>query len=64
MSKIAVLFGSLDTKGKDYAFVKERIEEKGFQAFVIDVGVMGEPLFKPDINADTAAKQAEKAWSL
>lgn len=56
MSKIVVLFGSLDTKGKDYAFVKERIEEKGFQAFVIDVGVMGEPLFKPDINADTVAK--------
>ncbi len=56
MSKIVVLFGSLDTKGKDYAFVKERIEEKGFQAFVIDVGVMGEPLFKPNINADSVAK--------
>ena len=64
MSKIAVLFGSLDTKGKDYAFVKERIEEKGFQAFVIDVGVMGEPLLNPISMLILSQKQAEKAWSL
>jgi len=56
MLKKVVVIGALDTKGEDFAFVKERIEEKGFKTIVVDVGVIGEPPFKPDIDADTVAK--------
>jgi len=63
MSRKVVVIGALDTKGKDFAFVKERIEERGFKAIVVDVGVMGEPSFKPDIDADTVAKAGGESLS-
>jgi len=63
MSRKVVVIGALDTKGEDFAFVKERIEEKDFKAIVVDVGVMGEPPFKPDIDADTVAKAGGESLS-
>lgn len=42
MSKpIIALVGSLDTKGAEYAFLRERIEESGAGAMYIDTGVFG-----------------------
>jgi uncharacterized protein (UPF0261 family) len=55
MSKTVVLVGSLDTKGKEYAFVKELIEKEGLNTLVVDFGVMGEPAFTPDITRDEVA---------
>lgn len=56
MAKNVVMIGALDTKGEDYAFVKKRIEAEGFKVIVVDVGVIGDPSFKPDIDADSVAK--------
>ena len=50
MDKMVVLAGSLDTKGPEFAFVNDLIEQKGLNTFVVDFGVMGEPPFKPDID--------------
>jgi len=58
-----VVIGALDTKGEDFAFIKERIEERGFKAIVVDVGVMGEPPFKPDVDADAVAKAGGESLS-
>src|SRR4029079_7122635 len=49
MAKKLVLAGALDTKGTEYAFVKQLIEEQGLRTLVVDFGVMGEPTLKPDI---------------
>ncbi|WP_141502472.1 Tm-1-like ATP-binding domain-containing protein [Paenibacillus luteus] len=41
--KKLLLIGSFDTKGKDYAFVKEQIELRGHQVVTMDIGVIGNP---------------------
>src|SRR5882757_2450731 len=49
MPTIAIL-GTLDTKGAEHAFVAEQIRARGHQTLVIDVGTLGEPTLRPDIN--------------
>jgi uncharacterized protein (UPF0261 family) len=56
MGKTVVITGSLDTKGKEFAFLKELIEKEGLTTLVIDIGVMGSPVFKPDIPRHDVAK--------
>ena len=34
-----VLVGTLDTKGKEYAYLRDRIRECGVDVLLIDVGV-------------------------
>ncbi|MFM7292622.1 MAG: Tm-1-like ATP-binding domain-containing protein [Planctomycetia bacterium] len=48
MATIAVL-GTLDTKGREHAFVAERIRARGHATVLIDVGTGGEPAATPDI---------------
>ncbi|TBL81256.1 Tm-1-like ATP-binding domain-containing protein [Paenibacillus thalictri] len=55
MGKKAVLIGALDTKGQEYLFVKEQLEACGLETFVINTGVLGDPLFTPDVSADEVA---------
>jgi uncharacterized protein (UPF0261 family) len=56
MAKTVVIIGSLDTKGQEFAFIKELIEKEGLKTLVVDFGVMGEPAFKPDIPRDEVAR--------
>lgn len=50
------LVGTLDTKGVEYAFVRDRLRAAGVDALVVDTGVLGEPAFAPDITrAEVAA---------
>jgi uncharacterized protein (UPF0261 family) len=44
------LIGALDTKGQEVAFVKDQISDRGHVAVVMDVGVLGDPSFVPDIS--------------
>jgi uncharacterized protein (UPF0261 family) len=44
-----ILPGTLDTKGAEYAFVRDQIHAAGLSTLVVDAGVMGEPHFAPDI---------------
>lgn len=53
-----VLIGTLDTKGREYAFVKERLVEFGVTPLVIDFGVLGDPTFAPDITSAEIASAA------
>ena len=56
MSATVLLVGALDTKGVEYAFVKDLIEAAGLQTVVVDFGVMGQPAFEPDVSrAEVAA---------
>ena len=57
MPKTVVIVGALDTKGKEFAFVRALIEKEGLQTLVVDFGVMGKPEFAPDIARDEVARQ-------
>jgi len=54
--KTIALLGALDTKGVEYRFVKECVEKRGFRTLVINVGVIAEPAFPPDVSADAVAR--------
>lgn len=58
MDKTIAVIGTLDTKGDQLKYVKDRIEEKDVKTLVIDVGVLGEPPFTPDITKNQVAEAA------
>ena len=53
--KVVAIVGALDTKAQEYAFLKSEIEKRGHQTFVINVGVLGQPPFEPDVTAEEVA---------
>lgn len=57
MSTIA-LIGTLDSKGPEFGFLKQQIEERGHQTFVIDVGIMDAPAFLSDVSRQEVARAA------
>ncbi|MBA7521321.1 hypothetical protein ES705_13428 [subsurface metagenome] len=56
MSKTIVIAGAFDTKGSEFAFVKDLIEAHDIKTLTIDIGVIGNPGFTPDINNVEVAK--------
>jgi len=56
MAKTVVIVGALDTKGKDFAFIKERIEKEGLSTLVVDYGVMGQPAFEAQVGRAEVAR--------
>jgi uncharacterized protein (UPF0261 family) len=59
LSKTIVIIGTLDTKGEELKYVKDLIEHKGYQVIVVDGGILGQPLFKPDISREQVAQAAD-----
>jgi uncharacterized protein (UPF0261 family) len=53
-----LLVGTLDTKGAEYAFVRDRLAEAGVETVVMDVGIQGQPAFAPDVTRDEVARAA------
>jgi uncharacterized protein (UPF0261 family) len=58
MNKKAILVGSLDTKGVEFRFIKDGLVRLGVEPLVIDVGVLDEPVFPPDISSSEVAEAA------
>ncbi len=57
--KTIVLLGAFDTKGEEYAFVKDLIEARGHRVFAMNTGVMGEARgLVPDVDAAAVADAA------
>jgi uncharacterized protein (UPF0261 family) len=52
-----VLLGTLDTKGDEYAFLRDRLLELGIEAILVDAGV-NEPRIEPDISREEVARAA------
>lgn len=46
------LIGTLDTKGRELAWVKQRLTTAGLMCTVIDAGCAGEPAFAADVTAE------------
>lgn len=59
MAKTVAVIGTLDTKGEEFAFLKQEIEKRGCKTLVIDVGILDSPAFKPDVTREQVAEAAE-----
>ncbi|UCD09066.1 MAG: Tm-1-like ATP-binding domain-containing protein [Dehalococcoidales bacterium] len=58
--KTIVLFGRLDSKGKEYGYVKNRIIVGGCEVITVDTGTRGSPELQPDISREEVARAAGK----
>ncbi len=50
-----VLVGTLDTKGVEYAYLRDRLREHGCDVVLVDAGIVGPPLVEPDIPREEVA---------
>jgi uncharacterized protein (UPF0261 family) len=57
MSKPIAIIGTLDTKGREVAFIRDQIRARGHPTWVIDPGVLGQPA----IEADFCRKEVARA---
>jgi uncharacterized protein (UPF0261 family) len=55
---VVCLAGTLDTKGTEYAFVRDALRAAGVDVLVVDCGVLGAPYFPPDIPSSEVATRA------
>jgi uncharacterized protein (UPF0261 family) len=53
-----VLLGTLDTKGVEYAFLRERLRERGVDVLVVDAGIHEPVGLEPDISRQEVAQAA------
>jgi len=56
MAQTILLIGTLDTKGSEYAYVRDLIVARGQRVLVVNAGIASEPSFVPDISAAEVAK--------
>jgi uncharacterized protein (UPF0261 family) len=57
MQKTICLIGAFDTKGEEYAFVREQILSRGHKVFTVNTGILGTTaLFPVDVEADRVAE--------
>jgi uncharacterized protein (UPF0261 family) len=50
-----LVVGTLDTKGEEILFLKNCLAAAGVNPLVVDVGVLGEPQFEPDVKREEIA---------
>jgi uncharacterized protein (UPF0261 family) len=53
-----VAIGTLDTKGAEYAFLRDRLREHGVDVLLVDAGVQGEPTTPADVSRQEVARAA------
>ena len=51
-----VLVGTMDTKGAEYDFVRQRLAAAGIDTLIVDCGVLGLPQIMPDISREAVAQ--------
>jgi uncharacterized protein (UPF0261 family) len=56
MAKSVVVLSTLDTKGRETAFLKDQIEKAGCRAVLADMGVVGTPTIKADLSREQLAE--------
>src|SRR3984893_19196269 len=56
--KAVVLVGTLDTKGAEYKYLRDRLTLAGVKTLLVDVGTLEPPLVEPDISRHEVAASA------
>lgn len=57
-AKPIAIVGTLDTKGDQLEYLRDLINRRGHKTIMIDVGVMGDAPFEPDISGEAVAHAA------
>jgi uncharacterized protein (UPF0261 family) len=60
VARTVLILATLDTKGEEAKYLKDIIEAKGHRVKVMDVGILGEPRFSPDIKREEVAGRVFK----
>jgi len=60
MRKKIVIIGTVDTKGDQLRFLKERIESRGHEAILMDISMGADPSYQADITPEEIAGLAGK----
>jgi uncharacterized protein (UPF0261 family) len=55
---VVVLVGTLDTKGHELEYMRDRVREAGAEVLLVDVGVLGEPQVRADVPREEVAEAA------
>ena len=55
---VVVLVGTLDTKGHELEYMRDRVREAGAEVVLVDVGVLGEPQVTADVSREEVAEAA------
>lgn len=63
MSKKILLVGTLDSKGQEVAYLRQRVEERGWGVTTLDVGTLGNPTCPADISQHEVAKAGGSDFS-
>ena len=58
---VVALVGTLDTKGDEYAYLRDRLRDAGASPLLIDAGVLGRPGVTPDITRRAVAEAAGRS---
>ena len=58
MSKTIAILATLDSKGREAAYLASRVKALGHAAILIDAGVLGQPTARPDIAREQLARAA------
>jgi uncharacterized protein (UPF0261 family) len=58
IAKPIAIVGTLDTKGDQLEYLRDLISGRGHKTMVVDVGVLGDAPFKPDISGEKVAQAA------
>src|SRR5438067_4865297 len=53
-----LLIGTLDTKGVEFGYCRDRLRAAGLPVLVVDAGVMGPPAFPPDVSREAVFSAA------
>jgi uncharacterized protein (UPF0261 family) len=56
VTRTVLLIGTLDTKGVEIGYVRDRIRDAGVETLVLDSGIRGRPLLEADIPRDAVAE--------
>jgi uncharacterized protein (UPF0261 family) len=52
------LIGTLDTKGFEFDFIRQKVQAAGCRVILIDAGILGKPQVQPAVSRDTVAHAA------
>jgi len=62
MEKQLLIIATLDTKGREAAYVKDCAQKLGIHPILMDIGTLGEPLAHPDITRVEVVEAAGYHW--
>ena len=61
LTKYVYVVATMDTKGVELAFVRDRLREAGVPVRMVDVGTMGPPLLAPDVARERVLESLDLA---